>query len=274
MTCQFRPMLMIDPEKTAKDLIVFLKNAFSKAGFNKAVIAISGGIDSSTSCALTVQALGKKQVFPVLLPYGDLNRQGINNAINLIKFLQIPKAHVTQIDIQPLVDPLLSKDFNIGPIRTGNIMARIRMIILFDAAKKRQALVVGTENKSEHLLGYYTRFGDEASDIEPLRHLYKTQVYQLAKYLNLPKTILTQQPTAGLWQHQTDQDELGFTYQAGDEILYNLYDLKKSVEELVKKGFKRSTIKKVTGWVDKNTFKHHLPFLPPHQKYRVGDSNP
>lgn len=258
-------MKIINPEKTTKDLIIFLKKTFSKAGFSQAVIAVSGGIDSSTSCALTVQALGEKQVFPVLLPYGELNQEGIENTINLIKFLKIPEAQVTQINIKPLVDPLLSLDFNIGPIRTGNIMARIRMIILFDAAKKRQALVVGTENKSEHLLGYYTRFGDEASDVEPLRHLYKTQVYQLAKYLNLPKSILAQQPTAGLWQNQTDQDELGFTYQAGDEILYNLYDLKKTVRQLIKEGFKRSTIRKVTGWVDKNAFKHHLPYLPPHQ---------
>lgn len=255
-------MKRVDPKQTTKALIRFIKNAFQKAGFTRAVIAMSGGIDSSTSCALAVRALGKENIYPLLLPYGMLNKEGVTDTLLFINVLQVPKRNVTQIDITPLVDPIFSLDPTMDIIRKGNLMARTRMILLFDQAKKRKALVIGTENKSEHLLGYFTRFGDEASDIEPLRNLYKTHVYQLAEYLDIPKPILTKKPTAGLWENQTDEDEFGFTYKEGDEILSYLYDKHKTIDEITKDGFKREVIEKVKAWVEKNDFKHHLPKLP------------
>ncbi|EKD64488.1 MAG: hypothetical protein ACD_50C00375G0002 [uncultured bacterium] len=224
-------MNSINPEKTAAELTSFIKNAFDKAGFTKAVIGVSGGVDSATSHELTKRALGEKNVFPYFLPYEK---------------------------IKPIVDQVVSLDPGMDRLRQGNIMARVRMTILFDQAKKRQALVVGTENKTEHILGYYTRFGDSASDIEPLRNLYKTQVYQLAKYLGIPDKILNKAPTAGLWEGQTDEGEFGFTYKDADEVLFQLYDLKKDNVEGVDPG----VVEKVKSRVSRNAFKHSLPILP------------
>jgi len=254
--------LHIYAERVAKDIVVFLSNAFKNAAFSRAVIAASGGVDSSTSLALTVRALGTDNVFPVLLPYGDLNTQGVGDARSVITFLRIPLGNVTRIDITSVVNSVLTAEPTTDDVRRGNVMARTRMMVLFDQAKKRNALVVGTENRSEHLLGYFTRFGDEASDIEPLRNLYKTQVYVLAEYLGIPNNILTKAPTAGLWTGQTDEGEFGFTYKEADEILFLLYDEKKSVSEIVKQGIRREIVEKVMARVKKNSFKHHIPIVP------------
>lgn len=243
-------------------LVRLLKREFAAAGFGRAVIALSGGIDSSTSCALAVQALGKDNVYPLLLPYGALNDQGVTDAKLVIRALGIPEKNITLINIQPLVDPIVATDPSMDPLRAGNVMARVRMILLYDYAKKYTALVVGTENKTEHLLGYFTRFGDEASDIEPLRNLYKTEVYALASELNLPKVILSKAPTAGLWDGQTDEGEFGFTYKDADGILKMIVDEKKSLDEVIAKGYDRTTIEKVVKRMKENTYKHHLPIVP------------
>jgi NAD+ synthase len=137
------------------------------------------------------------------------------------------------------------------------------MIALFDFAKANRCLVLGTENKSEQYLGYFTRFGDEASDIEPIRNLYKTEVFQLAKFLSMPEPILLKAPTAGLWAGQTDEGQFGFSYKEADEILYQLYDLKKTEEEIEKSSISHETIEKVKTWVSSVSFKHHLPHMPP-----------
>ncbi len=255
-------MLPFDPLKTTETLVGFIKNAFAKAGFSKAVIALSGGVDSAASCALAVKALGEAKVFPLLLPYGHLNSQGVVDAQEAVTTFKIPKDNVGVVDIQPLVDPVLLLDPKIDKIRRGNIMARIRMILLYDQAKKRNALVVGTENKSEHLLGYFTRFGDEASDIEPLRNLYKTQVIELAKYMGIPEQILTKPPTAGLWEGQTDEEELGFNYKDADEILHQLFESKKTKEEVVALGFDTRLVEKVFLRVFANTYKDNVPIVP------------
>lgn len=255
-------MKSINPKETASTLSSFLMDAFQKGGFTKAVIALSGGIDSSTSTALAAQALGKGNVFPLLLPYGNLNTQGTSDARRVIGTLKIPQDNVREVDIAAFVDPLLALDQSIDKVRRGNIMARVRMIVLYDQAKKRNALVVGTENKTEHLLGYFTRFGDEASDIEPLRNLYKTQVYQLATYLGIPEPILTKQPTAGLWEGQTDEGEFGFTYKEADEILWLFHDKKMSEEKIVSRGFDRITVTQVISRSDRNAYKHRLPVVP------------
>lgn len=149
---------------------------------------------------------------------------------------------------------------NIDKIRFGNIMARVRMIILYDLAKANKALVCGTENKTERLLGYYTLYGDSASDLEPIRHLYKTQVIELAKSLGVPEKIINKPPTAGLWLDQTDEKELGFSYKEADQILHYIYDKKYKVEEVAKLGFKLETIRKIKQRVENNSFKGKLPY--------------
>ncbi|MCJ7826496.1 NAD+ synthase [Patescibacteria group bacterium] len=241
-------------------IITFIKISFQKAGFSHAVLAVSGGVDSAVSLALAVNALGEENVYPILLPYGILNTQGVLDAMELITQLHIPLTHVVRIDITKAVDDICGKEMGMDNVRKGNIIARARMIYLFDQAKKRNALVIGTENKSEHLLGYFTRFGDSASDIEPIGHLYKTQVVELASYLKVPQKIVEKPPTAGLWPEQTDEGELGFSYKDADQILSLLYDERKTVDEIVALGFDKELIEKIQTRVSKNSFKHTTPY--------------
>jgi NAD+ synthase len=254
-------MKVLNAEETKELLIRLLKTSFAAAGFGRAVIAMSGGVDSSVSCTLTVNALGKEHIYPLLLPYGSLNDAGVSDAREVITTIGIPKEHITIIDIAPLVDPIISLDPFMDNVRRGNVMARVRMILLYDHAKKRNALVVGTENKTEHLLGYFTRFGDEASDIEPLRGLYKREVRALARELGIPGHIITKAPSAGLWEGQTDEVEFGFTYEDADTILSLIIDEKRSIDEVAAVGYDRVTVEKVVKRMKDNDFKHRLPFV-------------
>ena len=255
-------MKPINPKQTSEKIVAFIQQSFAKSGFTNGVIALSGGVDSATSCALAVRAIGVENVYPILLPYGSLSTQATIDAVAVLEKLGIPSFHVTRIDIKPVVDPITVKEPGMDAVRRGNLMARARMMVLFDQAKKRRALVVGTENRTEHLLGYFTRFGDEASDIEPIRDLYKTQVYDLAKYLNLPEAVLSKAPTAGLWDGQTDEGEFGFTYTEADNVLSLTVDEKKSAAEIVASGFRADTVDRVLARVSQNEFKHRLPMLP------------
>lgn len=254
---------LINPNQEVKSITYFLRKTLETRGFSRLVIACSGGVDSSTTLMLAVKALGKRNIFPLLLPYKNLHAHGVKDAKMFIKKLGIPKENWEIIDIEPVVKAFIkSLALNKADVvRQGNVMARCRMIVVYDRAKKHRALVLGTENKSEFLLGYFTRFGDEASDIEVIRHLYKTQVKQLAKYLGVPKEIIDKPPTAGLWPEQTDEGELGFSYEQADPILYLLYDKRKSVKEIVKKGFSENLVRKVKAWMERNWFKHELPLV-------------
>jgi NAD+ synthase len=255
-----------DPQKERNLIVDFIKKVFQSAGLSKAIIGLSGGVDSSVVCALAVQALGKDAIVPMLLPYGNLNTEGVLSAMKVIEENQIALSHVIRIDIKPAVDTLIAYDRTINTVsseidrvRKGNIMARVRMTYLFDQAKKQKGLVVGTENKSEHTLGYFTRFGDAASDIEPILHLFKTEVFELARYLKVPQSIIEQTPTAGLWPGQTDEGELGFTYREADEICFLLYDEKKTIDEVVSLGFATELVERIQARVSRNSFKHTTP---------------
>jgi len=241
-------------------IISFLKDTIKRVGFSQAVVAVSGGVDSAVSLTLAVHALGEDNVYPILLPYGILNTQGVLDTMELIPQLHIPLTHVVRIDIKKAVDDISGNEMGMDNIRKGNIMARVRMTYLFDQAKKRQALVVGTENKSEHLLGYFTRYGDSASDIEPIGHLYKTQVIELASYLKVPQKIIDKPPTAGLWPEQTDEGELGFSYKDADQILSLLFDEKKTIDEVVSLGFAKELVERIQTRVSQNSFKHTTPY--------------
>ena len=259
----------LDIPATAQDIIGFLKSAVTEAGFSRAVVAVSGGIDSATAITLATRALGPENIYALSLPYQDWHAEAASRTDTLLRQLEIPAAQIREIDIAPIVQAhiqafnLESFSSELGRVRLGNIMARIRMIALFDHARQSSALVIGTENKSEHYLGYYTRFGDEASDIEPLRNLYKTEVYQLAEHLGMPQEIRDAIPTAGLWPQQTDEGQFGFTYRTADQILYGLHEAGLSPQELVGHGLDKTAIDQVQAWVTQMEFKHHLPRLAP-----------
>jgi NAD+ synthase len=228
--------LLINPKQETEKIVAFLKDVQKKTKINRVVIGLSGGVDSTTVYYLLRKAYKPENIIGVNLPYEKI--RSIVKEVAGVEDLGIPAARSLGVFSEASTD---GKKHETGPatvkVRLGNIMARVRMIILFDLAKKHDALVCGTENKSEKLLGYYTRFGDSASDIELLSHLYKTQVYRLAEYLEVPEKIINQSPTAGLWAGQTDEGEFGFTYKEADQVLYLYFDNKKTLKEIKNLGF-------------------------------------
>jgi len=251
----------INPKQAVDKICNFIADMFRRQHFSKVILGLSGGADSVTCLYLLTRALDPKTVFPVHLPYYSTDYRTLTK---IVKDLKIPPDNFQIVKIKKPVDQLknmlLTENISTkkNKIRLGNIMARVRMIILFDLARKIDALVCGTENKSEHLLGYFTRFGDGAADIEPIQHLYKTQVYQLAKYLKVPKPIISQKPTAGLWKGQTDEGQFGFTYKEADTVLSLYFDQKKplSIIDMAE----HPNAKKIITMVKNNQFKQQTPY--------------
>mgnify|MGYP001395039473 CR=1 FL=1 len=250
----------LDPEKTINECIAFLQQTFAKTKKEIAVIGLSGGVDSSIVFVLTLRALGVDHVVPMLLPYGGLGTQGILDTMELLTSVSFPITRIVRIDIKKAVDALVI-DPSIDNVRRGNMMTRVRMIYLFDQAKKRNGLVVGTENKTEHLLGYYTRFGDNASDVEPIIHLYKTEVIALAKHLGVPQSIIAKKPSADLWPGQTDEAELGASYEQIDRILNCFEQGTTSSEDIGKlTGIDTVIVARILHVVSQNIYKQHTPY--------------
>jgi len=234
----------------------FIHSEITRVGFTRAVIGLSGGIDSALSCALAVEALGRENVLAVKMPYKSSNPDSSDHAQILIDQLDIPH---TTIEITDMVDPLFARDPEITKLRKGNIMARERMIILYDQSEVFKGLVVGTSNKTEILLGYSTQFGDAASAINPIGDLYKTQVRQLSQAMDIPSEILNKAPSADLWEGQTDEDELGFSYEEADKLLYLLVDQRYSPQECVEAGFSEKFVNTVVKRVQRTQYKRMQP---------------
>lgn len=238
-------------------IISFIKKYVHNAGFKKGIIGLSGGLDSSVSAYLTVEALGKENVIVVIMPYKTLSSTNVEDAKINAQNLSI-KYYICEIS--QMVDSYFDQyEKNANKLRRGNRMARERMCILYDLSAKESALVIGTGNKTEIYLGYVTQFGDSACAIEPLGHLYKTEVFDLAKYLEIPSHIINKTPSADLWQGQTDEDELGIKYEVADEILYYILDEKLSDEEIIKKGFSNDEIVHIKNLMEKSEFKRRMP---------------
>ena len=234
----------------------FIKSEVTRVGYTRGVIGLSGGIDSALSCALAVEALGRENVLAVRMPYKSSSPDSLEHAQILIDQLEIPS---TTIEITDMVTPLFELDPNITKLRKGNIMARERMIILYDQSEVFKGLVIGTSNKTEILLGYSTQSGDAASAINPIGDLYKTQVRQLARAMNIPGEILDKAPSADLWEGQTDEAELGFAYEEADDLLFLLVDQRYSPQECVEVGFDQEFVDTVVGRVRRSQFKRMQP---------------
>ncbi|NQV19452.1 MAG: NAD+ synthase [Armatimonadetes bacterium] len=244
-------------KKEIQRIIEFIRIELSKTGFSKLIIGLSGGIDSAVTIALSIEAIGKENVMAVMMPYKSSHPDSLKHAEEFAKILGI---QYEIIDISPIVDAYFDNyALNADILRKGNLMARERMCILYDLSANFQALVAGTGNRSELMVGYCTQYGDNACAFEPIGHLYKTEVREMARILKIPGYIIDKQPSADLWQEQTDEDELGITYDELDEILYNLFDLCKTKKEMINKGFSKENIEKVLDLNKKSEFKRSTP---------------
>ena len=248
--------LSIDPELVRKILTEFIRSEITRAGYSRAVVNLSGGIDSSVSFVLAAEALGTQNVLAIRLPYKTSSADSLEHAQMLINQQGCPSL---TIPITEMVDPLIALEPGMSGIRKGNIMARARMIVAYDQSEAFKGLVVGTGNKTEILLGYTTLYGDSACALNPIGDLYKTQVRQLARTLGIPEPIITKPPSADLWAGQTDEGELGFTYEEVDKLLYLLVDQRSRPEECIEAGFTEDFVRKVLERIHKNQFKR----LPP-----------
>jgi NAD+ synthase len=239
-----------------KILTGFIRSEITRAGFSRALVGLSGGLDSAVSCALAADALGPKNVLAVRMPYRTSSPDSLEDAGLVAEQLGVV---LETIEITEMVEPLLRRDAKISNVRRGNILARARMIVLYDQSEVFKGLVVGTSNKTEILLGYTTLWGDMAAAINPLGDLYKTQLRQLARSLGLPPSVLNKPPSADLWAGQTDEGEMGLRYDEVDRLLYLLVDERCSPEECVEAGFRRAYVENVLKRVRRNHFKRLMP---------------
>lgn len=248
--------LSINTDLAREILSGFIKSEITRIGMSRAVIGLSGGIDSALSLALAVDALGKDNVLAVRMPYKASSKDSLAHAQLLIDQLGVPSK---TIEITDMVEPLFKLNPDMSKLRKGNIMARERMIVIYDQSEVFKGLVVGTSNKTEILLGYSTLFGDSANALNPIGDLYKTQVRQLSRAMNIPSPIVDKPPSADLWEDQTDEGELGFTYAEADRLLYLLVDQRYSPQEAIEAGFDEKFVHAVTTRIRRNQFKRMLP---------------
>ena len=248
--------MKISPAFVAKVLVRFIREEMDRLGFAKGVLGLSGGLDSAVSAALAARALGPENVLGLIMPYGEACPADVADAVSLARQLGIRSE---TIDIAPQVDAYFSRYPTESRILRGNKMARERMSILYDVSAREKALILGTSNKSELLVGYGTIHGDMACAFNPLGDLFKTQVRELGAWLGLPKAILEKVPTAGLWPGQTDEGELGITYAELDAILVEMADRRKTVPEIVALGFEAEVVERVAGMVRRSEFKRKMP---------------
>jgi NAD+ synthase len=254
--------LLLNAEQAVHVLSIFLRDELQRTGLKKAVLGLSGGVDSALSTYLTARAIGAENVHVLLMPYKTSTPESLSDAMAVVNDLGI--SHEV-FEITKPADAFFSATEDhtgeMDRLRRGNVMARMRMIALYDRSQQRGALVIGTSNKTESLLGYTTLFGDNASAINPLGDLYKTQVWQLSEYIGVPDAIVNKPPSADLWPGQTDEAELGMTYREVDELLFYMIDLRERNEELVRRGFSQDYIAKIRSKIRRAQFKRRPPII-------------
>lgn len=250
-----------------KILASFIKEELGRFGYKKGILGLSGGLDSSVCAYLAAKALGRRNVIALIMPYKTSFKKDVADARHVAEILGI---RFETINISPMVDVYFSRHPAQDRVRIGNKMARERMSILYDRSAEEKALILGTSNKTELLLGYGTIHGDMACAINPLGDLYKTQVRELAAHLGVPGGILEKTPTAGLWPGQTDEGELGLTYAEADQILFALVDGRKPGKDIMAMGFRKEAVEKVINLIKNSEFKRKLPPIPKISARTVG----
>ncbi len=250
------PDLNIHTGLARQILTGFLRTEITRTGYSRAVINLSGGIDSALACFLAAEALGPENVLAIRLPYKTSSPDSLADAQKVIDATGVQSL---TLEITPMVDPLIAQFPEMSNLRKGNIMARMRMIVAYDQSEAFKGLVIGTGNKTEILLGYTTLYGDSANALNPLGDLYKTQVRQLSQAMGVPQSIIDKAPSADLWVGQTDEGELGYTYAEVDKLLLLLVDHRYTPEECIEAGFSPAFVKAVVERVRRNQFKRILP---------------
>ena len=248
----------IDGPFTVKVLTRFIREELDKKGFHRAVLGLSGGLDSAVCAFLAARALGPKNVLGLIMPYGDAFGRDVRDARTVAARLGI---RAETIDIKPMVDPYFDRYPTDSKVLKGNKMARERMSILYDRSARETALILGTSNKTELLIGYGTIHGDMACAINPMGDLYKAQVRELARHLKIPAAIRTKAPSAGLWAGQTDEGEIGMTYAEIDEVLLHLVDGRESAAEIVARGIPKARVERIEAMIRASEFKRQLPLI-------------
>ncbi|MFW0884421.1 NAD+ synthase [Candidatus Acidulodesulfobacterium sp. H_13] len=246
-----------------KHLAYFIKDEVLKTGINKVVLGLSGGIDSAVACYLASAALGKDNVAALLMPYKSSSEASLKDALKVVDELGI---NYYTVDITKQIDDYFlaeKNDTSLGDInvRMGNKMARERMSVLYDYSYRLKSLVLGTSNKSELLLGYGTIYGDMASALNPIGDIYKTQIYRLAKHLRVPESIIKKPPSADLWAEQSDEAELGFSYELADGIMYLLIDKMYKPKVIVSLGYDENLVNKIYRKIKKSQYKRRMPLI-------------
>lgn len=251
-------LIKINPQSVSQILEQFLQEEVQKTGFKKVVLGLSGGIDSTVVAYLCARAFSPRQVHVLILPYKTSSKENLRHAKQVARKLKI---NCITLDISPMVDAFFISDPRADVNRRGNRMARERMCFLYDYSSRHEAMVIGTSNKTELLLGYGTIFGDLASAINPIGDLYKTQIRQLAAYLQVPQEIIDKPPSADLWTGQTDEAEIGYSYTEIDRLLYYLVDQRYSLEMLKDLNFSTTMIHDIQNRIQKSQFKRRPPVI-------------
>lgn len=259
------PELRIDTGLVRTMLVTMVHEEVTKVGFTHALFGLSGGIDSALTAAIATEALGKENILGVLMPYRTSSPESLADAQLVAGALGIA---TRVVDISPQVDAYFespsvvkSTDERTWNLRRGNKMARERMTILYDLSMAEKALVLGTSNKTELLLGYGTLYGDMASAVNPIGDLYKSQVWQLANAMGVPEKVVEKVPTADLWAGQSDESEIGYSYTEIDRIFYYLVDQRMSAEKVVLSGYPRPLVEYVNRLLRQSQYKRRLPVL-------------
>ena len=248
--------LAIDTEVARRIIGEFIRGQLRQAGFDRAVLGLSGGIDSALVAYLTAEAIGADRLLCVLMPYRTSSPASRGDAEEVVRRLGCASELV---EITPMVDGFYGPESDASALRRGNFMARMRMAVLYDRSVTWGGLVVGTGNKTESLIGYTTLFGDNACAFNPIGDLYKSQVRQLAAAIGVPDQIIRKAPSADLWPGQTDEAEAGFDYPTLDRLLFWRIDKRRSIDEVVTLGFPRDLVERVDRMIATSEFKRQVP---------------